>query len=90
MTAQISAAELRDRGIRVNSLSPEFTTETSLFEKGVHRPGGSREPSHDSRELRFTRPHRPEEIAAAVFLDSDKSRCVTGIDLPVDGGYVQI
>jgi NAD(P)-dependent dehydrogenase (short-subunit alcohol dehydrogenase family) len=30
---QISAAELRDRGIRVNSLSLELTTETPLFEK---------------------------------------------------------
>jgi NAD(P)-dependent dehydrogenase (short-subunit alcohol dehydrogenase family) len=30
---------------------------------------------------------KPEEIAsAAAFLASDESSCITGIELPVDGG----
>jgi NAD(P)-dependent dehydrogenase (short-subunit alcohol dehydrogenase family) len=34
---------------------------------------------------------RPEEIAAAaVFLASEESRFITGIDLPVDGGVVAV
>ena len=34
---------------------------------------------------------KPEEIAAAaVFLASEESRFITGIDLPVDGGVVAV
>jgi NAD(P)-dependent dehydrogenase (short-subunit alcohol dehydrogenase family) len=34
---------------------------------------------------------KPEEIAAAaVFLASEESSFITGIDLPVDGGLVAV
>jgi NAD(P)-dependent dehydrogenase (short-subunit alcohol dehydrogenase family) len=35
------------------------------------------------------RPSQPEEIAnAALFLACDESSFVTGVPLPVDGGYI--
>jgi NAD(P)-dependent dehydrogenase (short-subunit alcohol dehydrogenase family) len=33
---------------------------------------------------------RPEEVAAALFLASDESSFVAGIDLSVDGGMAQV
>ena len=51
----------------------------------------------DAMKQRFTatipmgRMEKPEEIAAAaVFLASEESSFITGIDLPVDGGIVAV
>jgi NAD(P)-dependent dehydrogenase (short-subunit alcohol dehydrogenase family) len=77
--------ELKDRGIRSNILSPG-PTETPLQ--------GSLLPETIARMV-FTIPMgrmgSPEEIAkAALFLASDDSSFVTGIELFVDGGRGQI
>src|ERR1700730_17405898 len=77
--------ELKDRRIRSNVLSPG-PTETALVD---HQP-----PEAIARivaTIPMGRMGSPEEIAkAALFLASDDSSFVTGIELFVDGGRAQI
>jgi NAD(P)-dependent dehydrogenase (short-subunit alcohol dehydrogenase family) len=77
--------ELRDRRIRSNLLSPG-PTETPLVD---HQP-----PEAIARivsTIPMGRMGSPDEIAkAALFLASDDSSFVTGIELFVDGGRAQI
>jgi NAD(P)-dependent dehydrogenase (short-subunit alcohol dehydrogenase family) len=83
--------DLADRGIRVNVLSPGSTSTP-----GWHNLAPSDEAHAEMvRFVASTTPLRrlasPEEIAsAALFLASNDSSFVTGIELFVDGGAVQI
>jgi NAD(P)-dependent dehydrogenase (short-subunit alcohol dehydrogenase family) len=74
-------------GIRVNCICPGFI-DTPLFRKTVAAglPEQNRERIRAQHKLgRFG---RPEEIAgAALFLASDDASFVSGVALPVDGGY---
>ncbi len=85
------ALELKDRGIRVNSLSPgpvdtpiiegQFATQAQAdqFKVGI------------AAAIPLGRLGRPDELAAAaLFLASNESSFVTGIDLCVDGGIAQV
>jgi len=75
--------ELSARGIRVNTLSPGPTATEMLEEY----PGGP----ENLPPVPLGRLARPEEIAAAaLFLASEESSYVTGIELFVDGGLGQI
>jgi NAD(P)-dependent dehydrogenase (short-subunit alcohol dehydrogenase family) len=83
--ARTWAAELAVRGIRVNILSPG-PIDTAMI-AGI--PPEVREQLPALIPLR--RLGRPADIAkAALFLASDDSSFVTGIDLPVDGGAAQV
>jgi NAD(P)-dependent dehydrogenase (short-subunit alcohol dehydrogenase family) len=83
--------ELKDRGIRVNTLSPG-PVDTPIIDSQFD----TKEESDKLREtfaqaIPLGRMGRPEELAAAaLFLASDESSFVAGIDLPVDGGMAQI
>ena len=83
-----AAAELVGRGIRVNVISPG-PVETPIIARTPGLPPeaipGMREQM--IREIPMHRMGRPEEVATvAVFLASDESSFITGIDILVDGG----
>jgi NAD(P)-dependent dehydrogenase (short-subunit alcohol dehydrogenase family) len=82
-------AEFAGKGIRTNMVSPG-ATDTPILE-------GQFGANVDAMKDQFKamtpmgRIGRPEEIASAVlFLASDESSYITGIDLPVDGGIVAV
>ena len=89
--ARCWTTELRHRKIRVNAISPG-PIETPGFDK----PGGTREQidkfkANAIAAVPLGRMGTPDEVAnAAVFLASDDSSYITGIDLFVDGGMAQV
>jgi NAD(P)-dependent dehydrogenase (short-subunit alcohol dehydrogenase family) len=81
------AAELADRGIRVNALAPG-STDTPAVEAATPAgltPAAFKETLAASVPLgRVSRPE--EQAAAALFLASEQSGYVTGVELLVYGG----
>jgi NAD(P)-dependent dehydrogenase (short-subunit alcohol dehydrogenase family) len=78
-------AELASRGIRANVISPG-PTETPMIHVGSKgSPEGTSE--YFRKMIPMGRLGTTDELAsAAVFLASNESSFITGIDLPVDGG----
>jgi NAD(P)-dependent dehydrogenase (short-subunit alcohol dehydrogenase family) len=88
------AAELGEKGIRVNSISPGAIV-TGIFAKSAGLPDAVADRTVGSLKARFAavqpipRPGLPEDIAhAALYLASDASSFVNGQDLVVDGGII--
>lgn len=77
--------ELKGRGIRVNVLSPGYTATP-----GLNRLVGGNEQAAMAGTVPLERMGTPDDLAkAALFLASDDSAYVDGIDLMVDGGAAQ-
>ena len=82
-------AELAGKGIRANMLSPG-PTETPIL-KGQFGENTDAMKERFKTMIPMGRMGKPEDIAAAaLFLASDESGFITGIDLSVDGGLVAV
>jgi 2-deoxy-D-gluconate 3-dehydrogenase len=80
------AREWAGRGVTVNSISPGFFLTEMNAE--LIADGTERRRRIDERTP-AGRVGQPAELAGAVvFLASDAARFVTGVDLPVDGGFL--
>jgi NAD(P)-dependent dehydrogenase (short-subunit alcohol dehydrogenase family) len=85
--ARTWTAELKDRGIRVNTLSPGPIDTPIIDGQATTEEGAAAIRAHYASLIPLARMGRPEEVAnVAVFLASDESSFVAGIDLSVDGG----
>ena len=84
--------ELKDRKIRVNSMSPGPTDTPALATTtGLTAEQAEQAAAQFATQIPMGRRGMPEEIAAAVvFLASDESSYITGVDLAVDGGMAQV
>ncbi|MBD9504937.1 SDR family oxidoreductase [Pseudomonas sp. BGr12] len=89
--ARTLSAELLERQIRVNAVSP------GAIETPIHRSPGQTEEDFRAyaervgRQAPIGRMGRPEEIAAAVlFLASDASSYMLGAEILVDGGRAEL
>jgi NAD(P)-dependent dehydrogenase (short-subunit alcohol dehydrogenase family) len=89
---RIYAVELVGQGIRVNMVSPG-PTETPLINRNVGMDASAVDALRQAM-ISATPMHRmgePEEIARAVlFLASDEASFITGVDLFVDGGVIEL
>ena len=85
LLTKVLAIEWAQYGITVNCIAPTFV-ETPLTRPMFETIPGFRE--QVLRNIPLGRLGRPEEVAAAVvFLASDAAALITGVTLPVDGGW---
>jgi NAD(P)-dependent dehydrogenase (short-subunit alcohol dehydrogenase family) len=89
--ARTWATDLKQRRIRVNAVSPGSTDTPGLSDLFGSSEAGQQRLKNISTIVPLGRLGRPDEIAKAVlFLASDDSSYVTGIELFVDGGMAQV
>lgn len=84
--------ELKDRNIRVNTMSPgAIETPALATTTGLTAEQAEAALAQFTALIPMGRRGKPSEIAAALtFLASDESSYITGIDLAVDGGWAQV
>lgn len=89
--ARTWTTDLRSRRIRVNTISPGPIDTEGLQELLSSGPAGEARRNSIATTVPLGRFGQPSEIAkAAVFLASEDSSYITGIELFVDGGFAQV
>jgi NAD(P)-dependent dehydrogenase (short-subunit alcohol dehydrogenase family) len=89
--ARTWTSDLKQRKIRVNSISPGPIETPMVGKMGLGEAEMSQFATMLTSQVPLGRTGRPEEIASVVlFLASDESSFITGVDLCVDGGLAQI
>lgn len=89
--ARTWTSDLRDRRIRVNAVSPGSTETPGFNELLASGEAGEQRRKVAATATPLGRLGTPDEIAkAVVFLASDDSSYITGIELFVDGGFAQV
>ena len=86
-SVRVLATELAPRGMRVNAVCPS-NIETPMFAAGAGRmmDDAGRSALMKRQPLGIG---RPEQVARPIcFLLSDAASFITGVNLPVDGGYL--
>lgn len=82
------AAEWGRSGVRVNAISPGFTL-TAPAQAAFD--SGQRDRSLIEENTALRRLVRPDEVAKAVaYLASDEASAITGVNLPVDAGWLTV
>jgi NAD(P)-dependent dehydrogenase (short-subunit alcohol dehydrogenase family) len=83
--------ELKDRKIRVNTVSPGPIETPALEKAGLTPEQAEQAAAQFVTQVPLGRRGKPEELAAAVlFLASDEASYIAGVDLAVDGGMAQV
>lgn len=83
------AKELGEKGIRVNTVQPAATA-TAMYSDYMELKATARETEMKIQEnpRQFLGMNAPSDVAnAIIFLLSPASRTITGVHLPVDGGF---
>lgn len=89
--ARCWTAELNKHQIRVNAISPALVPLPSYRSSGEVNPHMQQFLENLIKDIPLGRTGKVEDIAKAVlFLASDDSSYITGIELAVDGGVAQI
>ena len=85
------AAEFKDNGVRVNTLSPGVVDTPMLDSQATTPQGTAAIRQGYTAYTPMLRLAHPEELAAAaLFLASDESSFMTGSDMVVDGGISNV
>lgn len=81
------AKELAERNIRINTVAPSMV-KTRMYQDFLNKYGEESESNKKIFSRQYLGIGETDDIASAIaYLLSDASRFITGVCLPVDGGY---